>query len=284
MDRVKKGYSFRAKAGFTLYALCCLIMFIYLQFPYDMLKDRLEQMLSSAFRSEVTLGHMHSHLPLGIAADGMKINTSQVADRIVFHPRLARLFAAELGLDISAELLSGGIEGFIQTPFKSMGDPFEMVLDVDKVDSAVFSRLLPANMRSSGIISGHAEFKGPSGSIEKAQGLISLQCTDGTIPLTIPRLPLDAIGFKTLDVDARIDKGMLTIEKAELSGDISGTLQGAIRVRDQLDRSRLNLTGELILPEAMKNLAGAGNLDTSSGLKFSLKGTPGRPRFRMLSR
>ncbi|MBN2297403.1 MAG: hypothetical protein JXM72_02350, partial [Deltaproteobacteria bacterium] len=107
MDRDKKGYTLRAKAGFVVYALCCLIIFIYIQFPYDMLKDRLERTLSSALSSHVTLGHMHSHLPLGLAADGLKINTSEVAKKIVFHPRLARLFTAELGLDISAELLSG---------------------------------------------------------------------------------------------------------------------------------------------------------------------------------
>jgi len=284
MDRERRGYSFRARAGFTIYGLCCLIIFIYLQFPYDALKDRIERTLSSALGMQVTLGHMHSRLPLGIAADGLKINAAEVADSIVLHPRLARLFTAQLGLDIFAELISGEIEGYVQTPIKSIGEPLEMVFDVDGLDAAGFSGFLPATMRTAGIISGHGEFSGPSGSLEKAQGLISLQAKDGSIPLDIPGVPLGMIGFKTLVLDARLDKGMLTIEKAEMNGDISGTIQGAVRVRDQLGMSRLNLSGELILPESMKSLAGAGGLDASSGLKFSLRGTADRPRFRMLTR
>ncbi|HHO76947.1 MAG TPA: type II secretion system protein GspN [Deltaproteobacteria bacterium] len=284
MGRVKTDYSFRTKAGFIVYALFCLIIFVYFRFPYDLLKDRFEHLLSAALGSEVTLGHMHAHLPLALAADGLKINTFLLAKRIVFHPRIVPLLAGELGVDISAGLVSGGIEGFIKTPLKSMGDPFELVLDVESADAAIFSQLFPANARSTGIITGHGEFQGPSGSIEKAHGAVSLQVRDGTIPLNIPNLPLDMISFKALDVDARMDKGMLTIEKAELNGDISGTLQGAVRVRDRLGMSRLNLTGELIVPDAMRNMLGAGNLGASSGIKFSLRGTADKPLFRMLNR
>jgi type II secretion system protein N len=284
MARTKKGYSFWVKAGFVLYAIFCLIVFIYIQFPYDTLKDRMEQTLSRTLKSEVSLGHMHAHLPLGLAADGLDINTVPVATKLTFHPQFTRLFFGSFGMDISAQLLSGEIEGFVATPVGGMGKTVDIVLDAQRVDFAAFSKLLPAHIQPRGIISGHAELQGPPDSIDKVSGSASLVWKDGSLPLSIPTVPLDAIAFKSVEVDAYLDKGMLTIDRGELNGDISGTVKGAIRVRELFERSRLNLTGEVILPDNMKGLFGLKNQDPAAGLKFSLRGTLGSPRFRMLSR
>jgi type II secretion system protein N len=283
-DRTKKGYSFWAKVGFVLYVIICLIIFIYMQFPYDTLKTRLEQTLSTALGKEVTLGHIHSQIPFGFAAQGLDINAVPVATNLIFHPHLTSLLSGTFGVDLSAQLISGSVKGFVKTPMKSAGNSVEIFLDADNVDSAAFTKLLPANLQPRGIIAGHAEFKGPPDSIDKAQGMVSLVWKEGSIPLAISSVPLDALAFTSLEVDAKIDKGMLTIERAELNGDISGTIKGAIRVRNQLERSRLNLTGEIMLPEGMKSLFGTQGNDASQGLKFSLRGTIDRPRFRVLSR
>ena len=284
MVSAKKDYSFRVKVGFILYAVFCLIVFVCIQFPYDTLKYRLEQTLSRTLGAEVSLGHLHAHLPLGLAADGLDINSVPVATKLTFHPQFTKLFVGRFGLDIWAQLLSGEIEGFVATPVMGMGKTIEIVLDAGGVDSAAFSKLLPAHIQPRGIISGHAELNGPPDSLDKVSGSVTLVWKDGSLPLSIPTIPLDAIAFKSVEVDAFMDKGMFTIERGELNGDISGTLKGAIRVRELLDRSRLNLTGEVILPENMKGLLGIKDQDTAAGLKFSLRGTLGSPRFRMLSR
>jgi len=284
MARGKQGYSFWVKAGFVLYAMAILIVFIYIQFPYDALKDRLEQTLSSTFGSEVALGHMHAHLPLGLAADGLDINAVPVATRVIFYPQFTRLFFGRFGVDITAQLLTGEIDGFVTTPVRRVGKTVEIVLDAQGVDSASFSKLLPAHIQPRGIISGHAQVNGPPDSIDKVSGVVSLVWKDGSLPLSIPTVPLDAIAFKSIEMDANLDKGMLTIERGELSGDISGTVKGAIRVRELFERSRLNLTGEVMLPEGMKGMLGIKGQDASAGLKFSLRGTLGSPRFRILSR
>ena len=284
MAKAGQGYSFWAKVGFVLYTLLCLIVFVYILFPYDTLKDRLEQTLSRTLQSEVSLGHMHADLPLGLAADGLDINAVPVATKLTFHPQLTRLFFGRFGMDIWAQLLSGEIQGFIATPVGSMGETVQVVLDARNVDSSAFSKLFPSHIQPRGIISGHTELNGPPSSIDKVSGSVSLVWKDGSLPLFIPTVPLDALAFRTVEVDAYLDKGMLTIEKGELTGDISGTVKGAIRVRDLTERSRLNLTGEVILPEEMKGLFGMKDQDTAGGIKFSLRGTLGSPRFRMLSR
>lgn len=284
MDRAKKGYSFWAKVGFTVYVIVCLIIFIYIQFPYDMLKDRLEQTLSRVFTADVSLGHMSAHFPLGLAADSLDINGVPVATKLTFHPEFTPLFFGRFGIDIFAQLSAGTLDGFVETPVKGMGKTVELVLDAQDVDPAAFSELLPAHIQPKGIISGHAVLAGPPDSIDKAQGTIAVVWKDGSIPLSVPALPIDALGFKSFEIDARMEKGMLTIDRAELNGDISGTVKGAIRVRELFERSRLNLTGEVLLPEGMKSLFGLKNDDASGGLKFSLRGTLGSPRFRILSR
>lgn len=284
MDKAKRGYSFSARVGFTLYVLVCLVVFIYMRFPYDMLKDRLEQALSMALTADVSVGHMSAHLPLGLAADGLDINGVPVATRLTFRPELTPLLSGRLGVDVSARLVSGSLDGSVQTPLSDIGGSVELIVDADSVDPSSFSKFLPPHIQPKGSISGHAEIEGDPESMERIQGTVTMVWKDGSIPLDIPVLPMDALGFRTLQVDAHMDKGILTIKRAELNGDMSATVNGAIRLRDVLERSRLNLTGEVSVPENMKSMLGIRGDNASGGIKFSLRGTVGSPRFRVLSR
>ncbi len=284
MDKTAHARSFWVRAGFIFYAVFCLILFVYLRFPYDTLKGRIESTLGSVLGAEVSLGHLSSSLPLGLAADGLDINAVPVATKLLFHPRLSAIFSGRLGLDVRAVLDTGDARARIGTPILSIGDPVEAVFDIEDMDPAPLARLVAAGRQVKGLISGQATLSGSPGSLQKAQAKVSFVWKDGSIPLSVPAIPVDALAFKTLEVAASMDKGMLTIEQAELSGDISGTVKGSVRVQDNVERSRLNLTGELQLPQELKTLFGMANGSGSQGVKFSLRGTVDNPRFRVLSR
>jgi hypothetical protein len=53
---------------------------------------------------------------------------------------------------------------------------------------------------------------------------------------------------------------------------------------EPLSRTRLNLSGEIGMPADMALLVGAQTSSSSERVKFSLRGTVDRPRFRVLNR
>jgi hypothetical protein len=53
-----------------------------------------------------------------------------------------------------------------------------------------------------------------------------------------------------------------------------------VHLRPDISKCRLSLTGEFSLPPGLSNLAGIQS--GKGGLRFSLKGTPGSPKFKIL--
>lgn len=272
------------KIGFVLYALICLIVFVYVLFPYDVIKERVEESLTLAMGSEVTLGHIRPSLLWGFTIDGLNVKGVRIARELTISPRPLSLFTGTLGLGFNAAMASsGGGEGFLRMPFKKSKKPMEVSLAVTNMDMSSLATLFPPSAKPKGNVSGEFSLVTPRDSFERATGSLTLSWKKGTLPLNLDTLPIDALNFETLDLDARIDKGVVSIEKADLSGEISGTMTGSIRFSKNINRSRLNIAGELSLPEYMRNALGVGMQTSGQGTRFSLRGSLERPRFRMLT-
>jgi hypothetical protein len=134
-----------------------------------------------------------------------------------------------------------------------------------------------------GIVSGELNLTTLRNSLDKATGTLALNWKKGALPLGMQSLPFDSLVFENLDFDGRIDKGLLNLEKVEFTGEFSGTMNGNIRFSSEMKRSRLAITGELNLPEAIKKSLGPAYDSSGQGNRFVLRGSIERPRFRMLS-
>jgi hypothetical protein len=95
-------------------------------------------------------------------------------------------------------------------------------------------------------------------------------------------LPFDALIFENMELDGRIDKGLLSLEKADFSGEFSGSMRGNVRFMNEIKRSRLAITGELNLPDSVKKSLGPLYDSSGQANRFSLRGSIERPRFRMM--
>jgi hypothetical protein len=137
-------------------------------------------------------------------------------------------------------------------------------------------------MKPRGTVSGELNLKTPRDSLEKAIGSLALTWKKGSLPLGMVTLPFDALTFENLELDGTIDKGLLNFEKVEFTGDFAGTMTGSIRLSRDIKRSRLNITGEMTLPETMRKALGADSATSGQGTRFSLRGSIEKPRFRML--
>ena len=276
-------YRLLIKIGLGLYAALCLIVFIWMRFSYDSIKYKVEDALTNVIGNQVTLGHIKPRLLWGFAIDSLEIKGVPVAKRLTISPKPWDIFRGSLGFGFHADLVSGMTDGHMMLPFRKDKTPMNMTVNMTNVDLSGFSKLFPPSLTPKGIVSGELNLKTLRNSLDKATGNLVLTWKKGTLPLGMEQLPFDSLVFENLDIDGRIDKGLLNLDKLDFTGDFSGTMRGSIRFSSEMKRSRLAITGELNLPEAIKKSLGPGYDSSGQGNRFSLRGSIERPRFRMLS-
>jgi hypothetical protein len=194
------------------------------------------------------------------------------------------LLIGTLGLGFNAAMPSSGEgEGFLMVPSRKSRKPMEISLSVANMDMSGLAVLFPPSVKPKGSVSGEFSLVTSRDSLDNAAGALTLTWKKGTIPLNLDTVPLDALTFETLDVDVRIEKGILSIAKADFAGEMSGSMRGSVRLSNALKRSRLNITGELTLPESMRGALGAGGETLGQPTRFSLRGSLDLPRFRMMT-
>ncbi|MGC9324908.1 MAG: type II secretion system protein GspN [Desulfomonilia bacterium] len=284
MAESKKRRPLTGKIALAIYVIACLALFVYIRFPFDVLKDTLEESLTRGLGRDVSLGHLRTGVPFSISVDGIRIDTVPVVDRLSVRFGIMSLFSGYWSLFMDADLPSGTGTGVLKTPVYSPGQTIDVTFDVEQVDVAVFSRLLPSEYQPKGTITGSAAIQSSTESFERATGDVMFFWTQGGMPISIPAFPLSEIPFERLDVQARLDRGVLTLEKADMTGDISGSVKGALQLARDIRRSRMNLSGEVILPDSIKNLLGMRRASAGGPVRFSLRGSLDRPQFRVLSR
>ncbi len=279
----RRGVPLLEKVGIAAFCVVCLILFVSIRFPYDTFRGKLEGSLSKALDQPVTLGSVHARFPFGCRVDGMSVGRKPYAKELIIYPHLLSPLAGCLGMDIKAVFPSGSIACSFDRPFGTAKKPVKASFEMKDFDTSLIHALFSTSIQPKGSITGTVEMAGTASSIRDISGRASIVWKDGFIPLADSQLPIDGIRFKVMHMDSHIDNGVLTLEKLDLKGDVSGSAKGAVRLMDPLRRSRLSMSGEIALPQGMAASMGAGQgLSPQGMVRFSLRGTLDRPRFRTL--
>ena len=282
MANAAARYRLLIKIGLGAYAFVCLVFFIWMRFSYDSIKYRMEDTLTDVIGSQVILGHIHPNVLWGFTIDGLEIKGVPVAKRVTITPRPWDIFWGGLGFGFHVDFVSGVTDGHIRLPFKKSKRPMNITLNMMNVDLSGFSKVFPPSMTPKGSMSGELNLTTPRNSLDKATGNLALTWKKGSLPLGMETLPFDALVFENLELDGKIDNGLLNLEKAEFTGEFSGSMNGNIRFSSIIKRSRLAIAGELNLPESMKKALGPEYGSSGQGNRFTLRGNIERPRFRMM--
>lgn len=278
MDR-SPSYSPRAKTLFVLYIILCVSLFAYLRFPYYLLKPKMEAALSAAIRKEVALGDITARLPWGFTVKDVRIEGETLAPRLTLRPSLLSLIIGRMGFSFAIDQDTGRLSGRIKTSLRHPGDPLDITLKLKEFDVAPLKKLLKGGSEIDGTVNGTFALNTSRERFKESQGALKLVWRDGQIPLNIPSFPLAAIPFATFEVEARMDKGALTIRKANLSGnDVSGSLTGSVKLGQNASSSQLKIGGDLRLSPGYRALMGGAAGDR---LRIRLNGTLGRPQISL---
>ncbi|MGP8153291.1 MAG: type II secretion system protein GspN [Smithella sp.] len=263
---------------FTLYGIFITVVFLYLLFPSDIVRSRLEEVVSSS-DFILKMESLRPSLPLGIKMKN--ITLSSLPENIYFQGNLLDLqfnplsiFQKNKYISLSGSAYGGNFSGrFGLASFSKIYPPEEGNFKFQDIDLAKYTYIkILMGREVTGKASGNWTHTFNNGAGRNLSGTIALFLTKGTYSLSEPFLGLNRIDFDRGEIHAQLKDGMIRLEKMQIFGpQIDCLLSGEITLADDFKNSQLNLNGEMAISDK-KNVK----------MKINIGGTLVNPVFRYI--
>jgi type II secretion system protein N len=273
-------------AGYPLFYVAALLLFAYLTFPYDSLRDRITGELNAHPPVEglrVNIQDLDSYWFSGIEAEGVQLISTQSAvtadakpvkprtvtlDQVHARVSLLRLLFGVVHVSFGMDAFGGQISGYTSDADNARTLDAELdgvnVGDLPKIAEIV-------GLPLSGALSGTIELKAPEGRLAKAEGAIALKISDLTLgdgkAKIMNTIALPTVNAGELVLEGEATDGRLNITKFTATGkDLEVVSDGRIRLRDPFTASLAEMNLRFKFTPAYK-----GRSDTTK----ALLGAPG---------
>ncbi|MGB5217218.1 MAG: type II secretion system protein GspN [Smithella sp.] len=239
---------------FVLYGILITGAFLYLLFPSDLVKSRLEQAFAASAYILKTESVKPS-LPLGLKFKDISVRSAS-ADSIPFQGKRLNLqfnplslFQKNKSFGFSGEAYGGRFKGRVGVASLSRFYPFQEghlnLRDIDLGKYAFLKTLMEKEItgKATGALTYAAADKK-----SKSSGMINLVLHKGSYPLLEPFLGMNRVDFDIVEIKARLLDKSIILEKFSVSGpQLKYSLSGEITLADSFKESSLNLKGDLEL-------------------------------------
>jgi type II secretion system protein N len=284
------------KAGYPVFYLWCLFIFISWTFPYDKLRDRIvtqfnAQQSKSRSPQELQIDELDSSFVTGVKMKGVRLisppaEAGKAPSVISIDEARARI--SLLGLMVGNKDISFKVDAFdgtIKGGFEDTGKNRDLDVEFDSVDVGRID-LITANIGFpiDGKLGGALKLAMPEGKASKANGSIDLEIKDMNAgnakeltvktplgPFTLPRLK---IGTFTITGEAK--EGVLKITKIVAQGgdvDVSG--DGRVQLRENANDAHLDINLKFKINDAYKTK------NDKTKLLFGAPGSKEKPMLEM---
>lgn len=275
---------------YPTFYLFCLLLFTYLTFPYDRLKDRIiAEFAKSQSRSgdppqRLEIDSIDSYWLSGVEVSGVRIITPPdpkaerdaarkaassapgdgeakpaapkpsvlAIDEAHARVKLLPLLTGTVIVDFWASAFGGEVSGSVPV---GSGD---LEIDVENVELALVTPIRDTlGVPMSGRATAHLELSAQEGKFEKASGSLSLTVTEASVGdgktkiADLMALPKANLG--TLELEATATDGVLKIDKLEARGDIEFIGDGRIAVREPWGTSNADVQVRFKFADSYRN-------------------------------
>lgn len=252
--------------GYPLFALVVFFVFLYLTFPWEKLKYRVEGYLSSSGEMEVTIGSLGPAPLLGVSAEDVSLTlkpkpgeppppspegggaakprlTKLRLDEVTVRFGLFAILAGGVDVSFSATGFGGELDGRYRADRKTK--TWSARLSATKLELARIPHVQSAvGLPVAGTFSAKVDVEVPEDRWSDASGLAEIECEgcsvgDGKAKLKVPGNPLLAMGVTLPQLrlgrfggKIKIEKGVATLENVSAqSPDIEVALEGQFQLR-----------------------------------------------------
>lgn len=260
-------------AGYPVFYLTVLSIFMLVTFPYDRLKERVVAEFNArqpaGDGARLAIEEMSGYWLTGVEAQGVTLTTppppstdgKQREPRVVtiddVHARVSffRLLFGTVHVSFGAEAFGGEVSGYTSDG----GDARTIFVELDKVGVGDLP-LLPdvVGLPLKGALSGVIDLRLPESKLSKAEGKIELEITDGVVgdgkAKIRDTIALPALAVGTLEFVAEVTDGRLKVDKFGAKGaDIEVVADGSVRLREPFDSSLAELSLRFSFSDRYKN-------------------------------
>jgi type II secretion system protein N len=237
---------------FTSYGIFITLVFLYLLFPGELVKSRLEDSINS-YDFMVKSASLHPALPLGIKLKNVTIS-SPALQFVLFQGELLDLqlnllsfFRKNTYIGLAGHAYDGSFDGRVGlVSLTKVYPPAEVILNFENIDIGKYSLFKgdsgkALTGRARGTLTYITDEAGRG-----ASGVLILFFKKGSYPLTEPFLGMTRIDFDRGEIQAQLNNGNIRIEKLETFGpQINCFLKGEITPAADFRNSQLNLNGTI---------------------------------------
>jgi type II secretion system protein N len=260
---MKKPLEILSLLGLFLFSF---VLFLYLTFPYEVLKETISVELSGATGYSVRIGELSPRLPLGAEVKDVAIEIDDSAGGLKFSSISAdiSLFSLLIGnIAPEMEIESGGGKLKLESElsvFDLIGGnffPTSVSIEAKKfpVDDLITFTLnsgdpssnpmigLLSNIGLKAKLNGNIDFELNSKNLTRSKGAVNLNLSDAKLILSHPMVGLADQKFKRAKIMASVESGKIQIDKTSkfVSNDLDIGLSGKVDLQSRIQQSRLNL-------------------------------------------
>jgi type II secretion system protein N len=256
---------------YVSYGIAVSIVFLYLLFPADLVKNKIE---AAALSQNIILkvGALRPSLPLGIRFNNFSVSSTDGRD-VFFQGETIDLQAGLLSflrktssVNFGGKAYGGDFTGHIGFASSTKTfPPADASLTFQKIDLGRYPLISNELGKAvSGKVKGSLSLTNSKESNARMAGSLTLFLVKGSYSLTEPFLGVSRIEIDHGEIRAQLKNGVLKLEKMEMFGpQINCLLKGEITLADDMKNSQLNLNGtmEILGKSKMKtNLTIGGTL------------------------
>jgi type II secretion system protein N len=249
MSRKKKWF------GYILYCLIITTGFLYLRFPSDVIKGYVRDAVNKPnIPIVLSIDRVKPWPTLGLKVEEAEISLKDAsapqlfkAESLIVRPEIWSFVKGSRRYRFQCQAYGGSIKGCVQFRQNAMKLPFHTEIEVKDMQVGGHEYLEDlVGRRIQGNLSGTIHYSGQSNNLMSGDGGANLRLFDGAIELLLPLLGLDSIAFNEIEIDMVLKKRMINIDRFDLTGDqLKGKLSGKVSLKKQIERSSLDLRGEL---------------------------------------
>jgi len=291
-------------------------LFLFITFPYEVLKESLAAELSQQSGMQIRIGEMSAKLPLGIRAQDIKVESANGSSQLQLKRLSANLsiFSLFLGkvraeADVEAGMtaantgsmeisLDFGIIDLIQgqpvpkhVAFSAKSFPIEQAVSFALGMAAnspganpMVAPLLSA-LGVSGALNGKIELDLDSKNPTQSAGVMDINLAKAVLKLSHPSLGLPDQEFKKALIKAKVENGTLVLDKASgfFADEIELATEGKVTLKPVPTNSVLDLKVALKLNKGLKEKFGfiidavVGNSTSDGQLTMQVRGPMEQP-------
>lgn len=249
-----------------------LVVFFYLTFPYDRLKDRLVRDFNARQTGpdpmRLEIDEIDSYWLSGIEAEGVRLLSKDEAgagkskktkvtgiDHVHARLSILSLLVGRRSVSFGADAFGGSVQGTISDSDAER----EVEVEIEALDlgqTPLLAGILGIPL--AGALSGTIDLVSPEARLSKAEGKIALKVTglavgDGKAKIR-DLIALPKLDAGELVLAAEVKAGQVKVTELSATGpDLELSADGNIRLRDQPDQSYLNLTTEFKFTDRYTN-------------------------------